>query len=428
MIKKHIDVMTYSITSGILLLFGGCLIWKREAMLELLLWIFGVIVLIQGLSLFVKKFRQKNFRNADTFRILCDMMLAFIFIAVPQLPMSILTILFALHLFLNGIAKGINALLYWKQHVSGVFTNCTACIFYVVFAIILWMAPYMKVEDVLLWIGIYCIALGVTYIRDIISLDRKLLLKRKIRITLPVWICALVPKTMLNKINVYLQDHQDTSLLSERKSEAEADMMVYIHATEKGFGMIGHIDFSIDHKVYSYGNYDHESVKMMEAFGDGVMFIAQEEPYLPFCILHEENTIFAFGLKLNKLQKQRVYDAIQETMQDAVSWKPNIVMNPQGKHPQFANQLYLSTKAEFYKFSKGVYQTYFVFGSNCVKFADHILGSFGSDILSIRGFLSPGTYLDYLQREYKKQTGFVISQSIYPYIKEKKGRKRHAGN
>lgn len=90
--------------------------------------------------------------------------------------------------------------------------------------------------------------------------------------------------------------------------------MVYIHATEKGFGRIGPIDFSIHHTVYSYGNYDHESVNMMEAFGDGVMFIAKEEPYLPFCILHEDTTIYAFDLKLNKYQKQHVYDAIQETM------------------------------------------------------------------------------------------------------------------
>lgn len=59
-------------------------------------------------------------------------------------------------------------------------TDCAACIFYVEFALILWMASYMKVEDGLLWIGIYCITLGVTYIRDNLSLDRKLLLKRKI--------------------------------------------------------------------------------------------------------------------------------------------------------------------------------------------------------------------------------------------------------
>ena len=34
----------------------------------------------------------------------------------------------------------------------------------------------------------------------------------------------------------------------------------------------------------------------LEAIGDGVMFIFDEALYLPFCIEHEKNTIFAFGL------------------------------------------------------------------------------------------------------------------------------------
>ena len=84
--------------------------------------------------------------------------------------------------------------------------------------------------------------------------------------------------------------------LHDQKKDGTPDMMVYIHATKKGFGMIGHIDFSIDHKVYSYGNYDYRSFQMMEAIGDGVMFIFDEAFYLPFCIEHEKNTIFAFGL------------------------------------------------------------------------------------------------------------------------------------
>ena len=73
--------------------------------------------------------------------------------------------------------------------------------------------------------------------------------------------------------------------LHDQKKDGTPDMMVYIHATKKGFGMIGHIDFS-----------NYHSFQMMEAIGDGVMFIFDEALYLPFCIEHEKNTIFAFGL------------------------------------------------------------------------------------------------------------------------------------
>lgn len=426
MIKKHIDEATYSITAIILLSFGICLIWKRTNMLEFLLWILGAIALVQGISLFVKKMKEHGFHNADSLRILCDGVIAFLCMVTPKLPMSMLTLLFACYLLINGIAKGINAYLFWKDHASGVVTDAVACIFYTVFAILFGMAPYMKVEDVLLWIGIYCIALGLTYLRDILSVNQKSALKRKIRITLPIWMCALAPKKMLNQINRYLQENDEEQPMYDQKDENPPDMMVYIHATEKGFGMIGHIDFSIDHKVYSYGNYDHESFQMMEAFGDGVMFVAEEEPYLPFCIQHEENTIFAFGLRLKKEQITRVHQELDAMLQHTLPWYPRVVEDPDGEYPQFSNQLYLATHATFYKFQKGSLKTYFVLGSNCVRFVDHILGSLGSDILNIRGFVTPGTYLDYLQREYALHQGFVISQGIYPYIKKKKGIRRHA--
>lgn len=426
MIKKHMDKVTYTFTGSMLLIFGILLIWKKATILAFFLWMIGVIALLQGLSLFIKKWLQHNFHNADTLRILCDGILAFLCILTPKLPMSIFTLLFAGYLAINGMAKGINAYLSWKNHANGVFVDSVASIFYLIFAIVLTLSPYMKVEDVLIWIGIYCIALGLTYIRDILSIDHKYALKRKIRITLPIWMCALIPKRMINQLNHYLQDNGEKASLYDQKEEGNCDMMIYIHATEKGFGMIGHIDFSMDHKVYSYGNYDHESVFMMEALGDGVLFIADEDPYLPFCIQHEENTIFAFGLRLNEEQKQKVHEELASLFTNAIPWKPNIVKDPSKEYPQFSNQLYLATHAEFYKFQQGCFKTYFVLGNNCVRFVDRILGSLGSDILNMRGFVTPGTYLDYLQRVYTKPHSFVISQAIYPCVKKKKkGYKRH---
>lgn len=425
MIKKHMDVMTYALSACVLCTLGILLIWKQENVLAFFIWILGSIAAVQGISLFLKTFLKGNFQAVDSMRIIVDGIIACIFLLVPKIPMGMLTLLFACYLLVNGMAKGINAWLYFKNQAGGVFTNAVACIFYIVFAIILGMAPYMNVADVLLWIGIYCIALGITYLRDIISLDTKHLLKRKIRITLPIWMCALIPKKMLNELNEYLQDEGDLKGLHDQRIDETPDMMVYIHATEKGFGMIGHIDFSIDHKVYSYGNYDHHSFQLMEAIGDGVMFIADETPYLPFCIQHEENTIFAFGLHLEERQIKQIHAKLSSLYEYSVPWYPDIVNDPDHDYPQFSNQLYLATKASFYKYTKGPYRKYFVLGSNCVKFVDQILGASGSDILNLRGFVTPGTYLDYLQREYKKNNGFVISQSIYPYKKVKKGIKRH---
>ena len=78
-----------------------------------------------------------------------------------------------------------------------------------------------------------------------------------------------------------------------------------------------------------------------------------------------------------------------------------IINDPDHDDSQFTNQLYLATKVSFYKYTKD-YRKYFILGSNCVKFVDQVLGAFSSDILNLRGFVTSGTYLDYLQREYKK--------------------------
>jgi hypothetical protein len=45
--------------------------------------------------------------------------------------------------------------------------------------------------------------------------------------------------------------------------------------------------------------------------------------------------------------------------------------------------------------------------------ADSIVGKAGTDILSPQGFIVPGTYQDYLDLEYTKPNGLVVSRSIY---------------
>ena len=51
--------------------------------------------------------------------------------------------------------------------------------------------------------------------------------------------------------------------------------------------------------------------------------------------------------------------------------------------------------------------------TNCVLLADSIVGEAGTDILSPQGFIVPGTYQDYLDLEFKKPSGIVVSRSIY---------------
>lgn len=415
MIRRHLDVGAYLMTSVVLSTLGIVLIWQQRNALAFFVWLSGAILLLQGVFLLILIVLKKEGKRTGG-RVLVSFVFALILLCFPKLPISAVTLLFACYLLITSIMKGINAYLLHHTRAQGVIREGIGCIFYFVFSLLLAVAPYFFSKDVMLYLGLYCLALGVTYAKDVISVDRRLSWKRRIRITLPVWACALLPKRMLNQVNAYLQ--QGVPALSDCKKSDRVDLMIYIHATQKGFGMIGHIDLSFRGKVYSYGNYDPTSVRLLEAVGDGVLFVSEESAYLPFCIEHEQNTLFAFGLHLEEALQQRVETALEQLLSQTTPWVPAIVQDPGGVHTDFASQLHLACKSDFYKFKQGCFQKYFVMGSNCVKFVDVILGQLGSDILNLRGFLSPGTYLDYLQLEYSKEHSFVITQRIYPYVEK----------
>ena len=45
--------------------------------------------------------------------------------------------------------------------------------------------------------------------------------------------------------------------------------------------------------------------------------------------------------------------------------------------------------------------------------ADSIIGKSGSDLLKMSGIITPGTYYEYLNREFRKKNSMVISRTIY---------------
>ena len=62
---------------------------------------------------------------------------------------------------------------------------------------------------------------------------------------------------------------------------------------------------------------------------------------------------------------------------------------------------------------KGRFKYYFTFYSNCVKYADSIVGQAGIDILNLNGIISPGAYFNYFDGEYRRKNSIVISKTVY---------------
>jgi len=46
------------------------------------------------------------------------------------------------------------------------------------------------------------------------------------------------------------------------------------------------------------------------------------------------------------------------------------------------------------------------------------LGQLGSDVLSIRGIITPGSYFEFLETEYMKKSSPVVYRKVHPWNKE----------
>ena len=190
-----------------------------------------------------------------------------------------------------------------------------------------------------------------------------------------------------------------------------------IHVRNDKISMVGHIDLCYKVIVYSYGSYDEASRKILESVGDGTMFqIKGKEKYIKYCNVDSDKTVFVVGLTLTDEQKEKVEKKINEIMKNAYRWPlKEIKKSPKNA---YARELAELADAKFYKFKKTSYKTYFIFFTNCVKLVDDIIGVTGSDLLKMNGALTPGTYYDYLDREFKRQNSNVITKDIYTYKKE----------
>jgi len=418
---------TNSLIIGIGLVMLGLIIYiGRYNLYVNVVNIFILAVLFRSLKQFLDYFLgRKKDKKINFTRCFINLVFCLTFSLVRDIPLSILPIIFGVYLLLNSIVRFINYILIFKGKVNGKLTELLLGIIYLIISIPVIFSPLKYIEIVLIFIGIYIIMLGINYIFEFISsvipLKIKNKIKRNIRITLPTFIEAIIPYVVLREINYLLdKDNYDKSVVLKEREDKDIDIEVFVHTSNRGFNRMGHVDLCYDGKVISYGNYDDNSSRFFTMLGDGVLFITEREKYIPFCIEHSKKMIFAFGLKLNEKQKNGIEKAIKEVFKDSYSWncpyQESMLKNKKIKKNKFgdyASCLYRVTNANFYKLKKGKFKNYFVLGNNCCRLADHVIGKNGIDIIRITGIITPGSYYDYLNREYKKKHSIVVSRNIY---------------
>ncbi len=277
-------------------------------------------------------------------------------------------------------------------------------------------------------IGSYLVLYGLTNLRDGFIFEESIeqqSLKRHVRLTLPLFIAALVPRMTLQRVNDFLADNKDQTAQAVYNRHKEISVIptleVFVHVGEEGFGAVGHVDLSYKGRVYGYGSYDVLSERLGGAIGDGVLFKAERQAYIDFCT-QEGMTMLGYQMVLTSEQEAAIEERLDEIDKLLVPWNPSsekVSKTADGQAIEmYAYRIKKEIGAELFKFRKSKFKTYFVLSTNCVLLADSVIGQAGTDILGIRGFIAPGTYQTYLDQEYEKPHSMVVAKNIY-YRKEK---------
>lgn len=411
--SKEKNNIVYVLLGLALIIIGLFAIIQETGFIMRIFDLLGWIFVIHGLAQLYQYYIKKSLKKLDLSFVILNIATGIFIFVYTNIPLYIATMLFALYISLNGIVRLLIYTNYRRDKVGGRLAILLVAIFLILNGYAIFIAPSLNTDLLARIIGVYACLMGIMYMKDgvfmVIPRNKKDVLKRKIRISLPIFIAVLLPKTMMDYINEKLAvNHQ----LEIENSDEDVNLEIFIHVSPDGFGAMGHCDIYFDGQVISYGNYDYSSIRLFETMGDGVLFTTNKEQYLPFCIKEDNKTIFGYGMHLTDIQLESVKQAIQKLKDNTYPWYPPSFSNPSITE-DYASRLFLTTKASFYKFKKGKFKSYFVLGTNCVLLAEEVVGKSGQDIINLNGIISPGTYQDYLEKEYQRVNSQVITKNIY---------------
>ena len=414
-----------SIISGLVLIFLGIIIYIFNVDLyNKTIFLVLIFSLINTLRHIIRNIRHKS-KNENMLLIFLSLLFSIILLYIPAIPQSFLPLVFSGYMMLHSLFYFVYFLILLKDKGPKKFRILFSSIFYFIIGIIFFLFPLKHIDILLKGISIYFIVLGIFFITQsiyhLIPNKYKNIYKRKIRISLPVWLEAIVPYTVFIDINNMLKIDDNKKKYNISQIDNNSSFEVLVHVSPNGFNRVGHVDLVYGDKVISYGNYDDESKKYKTIIGDGVLFYSDKETYIPFCIKHSNKMLFGFELNINDKQKQMIEDKLKNLNELLIDWIPPMIDSDKNlKELDYASALYKSSKTQFYKFKSGKFKTYYLFGSSCCNLANEIIGYSGIDFLKMNGLISPGSYFDCLNREYANKTGLVIKRNIYRLDEEDK--------
>lgn len=410
--KKTITKLSYIIISILFLITGLTIIIFKTKYLSIFHIVTSLsITLLGSITLILNII--KSIKIKDISISISTLVIGIFFYNNKKKFLAIFPITFGIYMLINGLIKFITYIIFKKKEKQNYYTVLIGSLIDFIFSFIMIKSPSKNINNLANILGIYLILFSITYFKDFIKecnptkyLNKE---KRSFRITLPTIISVMIPYKVLLKINKMIKSNKAIINYTNKNVSGEVDLEIFIHVKDTAIGKFGHADLFFENTVYSYGCYDESTKKFFELIGDGTLFeIKGKEKYLKFCTNNSDKTIFSFGITLTNQEKKTLKKEIEKIKSNTYQWNP--ATNKQNK---YAILLQKKTRAKFYKFKQTSYKTYFLLFTNCVKLVDNVLGVTGSDLLKLNGVITPGTYYDFLEKEYKRKNSNVISKSIY---------------
>lgn len=234
--------------------------------------------------------------------------------------------------------------------------------------------------------------------------------------SLPVYIVAAGPSLLLRLAEKKKMDISSFPF-DQHKNDEPVNLRVFVHTGLSGDHQFGHMTFSYQGIMYSYGNYDTAEEKLFRTFGPGILFTVPCEIYVNNSCVYEDSTLFEFGIHLDRKQEDQLRQILKHISNETYRWYAPISRLPlsetsfQAQEKDYASRLYWRTGSKYYKFRRGIWKTYWVFGSNCSLFASRILHELDRNYVLPRGINTPGEYFEFFSEAFQDPASNVVYRS-----------------
>lgn len=423
--SKKVSPVLLLLEFALLLSFGILCLANARLAFSLLQWAAALSLLLAGISRSWSMFSEKKYLiGAVTLALL--LAAAVVMVVSPLLVVDSAGILFGLWFLITGGAKATICVQCVVQKLHGRIRYGFSALLSLVFGVLLIFFPTMQISKVFSLAGIYLILYSATLLVDAVSeiflfgtVGAKV--KTRLRISLPLFLTALLPGKLLDEFNEYfkLNPQEAAKFLNnpDASPQEKTPLEIFIHLSDRGTQRTGHVDLRYGDTVYSYGCYDHHAHKFGGMMSDGTMVLCDSQKYIAYCLREEEKILVGFGLSLSPRQKEAVEASLEKITRQLVPWQSDFEKGVADmKAPDAASQLVAETGAKIYKVAHGPFRNYYALNTNCVKLADQVVGSYGLGLVCVGGITVPGSYYTMLNDLYEKSNSFVTQRNIYKDI------------